>query len=72
MSNKKHTFHKENCDSTVRAVVEDKFGSKVTLLGQHAFEWSIIIEKEGKIIITSFSNRVQATKEFNNIKKCNK
>jgi hypothetical protein len=64
MSKKK--YHKSNCDNTVRAIVTDALGRKVILVGKHAFEWSIILEKDNKIIITTFSNREKAVNEFNN------
>lgn len=63
------TYHKENCSSCVRAVITDKAGNRITLMGQHAFNWSIVKEKDGKIIITSFPNRVEATKEFNKYRR---
>lgn len=62
----KRKYHKSNCDATVRAIVEDALGRKVILVGKHAFEWSIILEKEGKLVITTFPNRKQAVDMFNN------
>ena len=56
----KRKYHKSNCDSTVRAIVTDALGRKVILVGKHAFEWSIILEKEGKLVITTFPNREKA------------
>lgn len=44
--NKRRQYHKSNCDSTVRATVTDALGRKVILVGKHAFEWSIILEKK--------------------------
>lgn len=52
--NKRRQYHKSNCDSTVRAIVTDALGRKVILVGKHAFEWSIILEKEGRLVITTF------------------
>lgn len=46
----KRKYHKSNCDATVRAI----------------FEWSIILEKEGKLVITTFPNREKAIDTFNN------
>lgn len=63
--NKRRQYHKSNCDSTVRAIVTDPLGRKVILVGKHAFEWSIILEKEGKLVITTFTNREQAVDTFN-------
>ena len=64
--NKRRQYHKSNCDSTVRAIVTDALGRKVILVGKHAFEWSIILEKEGKLVITTFHNREKAVDTFNN------
>lgn len=63
--NKKRKYHKSNCNATVRAIVEDALGRKVILVGKHAFEWSIILEKEGRLVITTFPNREQAVDTFN-------
>lgn len=62
---KRRQYHKSNCDSTVRAIVTDPLGRKVILVGKHAFEWSIILEKEGRLVITTFPNREQAVDTFN-------
>ena len=69
----KRKYHKSNCDATVRAIVEDALGRKVILVGKHAFEWSIILEKEGKLVITTFPNREKAVDTFNLflVKQCN-
>lgn len=66
---RKHTFHKENCESRVRATITDKWGRTISLLGTHAFEWSIVIEANGKMTIQSYPNGDIARKEFNNYKK---
>ena len=66
---RKHQFHKENCSSKVRATITDKWGRTISLLGTHAFEWSIVIESCGKITIQSFSERKLARREFNNYKE---
>ena len=49
--NRKRKYHKSNCDSTVRAIITDALGRKVILVGKHAFEWSIILEREGRLVI---------------------
>lgn len=65
---RKYNFHKQNCNSSVRASV--KFGNTIiTLVGKHAFEWSIIKEESGKIIITTFPDREHALDEFNRFKR---
>ena len=58
-------FHPDKCHSSVRAQVSF-CGMAVTLVGKHAFEWSICIEDAQKrITITTYPNRKAATKEFN-------
>lgn len=64
----KRVFNKDNCDNRVRAVITDKLGRKVVLLGKHAFEWSIVLETNGKTVITTFPSSKEAKKEFNNYK----
>lgn len=62
-----YKFHKQNCNSTVRAIV--KYGNAtISLVGTHAFEWSIVKEESGKIIITTFPKREKALNEFNKYK----
>lgn len=65
---RKHTFHREKCCSKIRAIIKDIHGNKIILMGQHAFEWSIVKEADGKIVITSFPNRILAQQEFNKLK----
>lgn len=66
---RKHNFHRENCDSRVRATITDKWGRTISLLGTHAFEWSIIIEACGKITISQYTDGKTARKEFKELKK---
>lgn len=66
---RKHNFHRENCESRVRAMIKDKWGRTISLLGKHAFEWSIVIETNGRMTIQSYPNGDIARKEFNNYKK---
>ena len=61
----KRKYHKSNCDATVRAIVEDALERKVILVGKHAYEWYIISDKEGKLVITNFPNREKAVDTFN-------
>lgn len=58
-------YHRDRCESRVRMQIVDKLGRKITLTGQHAFEWSIVLEKDNKISITTFKNRSLAIKDFN-------
>lgn len=62
-------YNRYNCSSRVRAIIKDKLGRTITLIGTHAFEWEIIMENDNKITITKFHNRVSATKEFNKFRK---
>lgn len=64
---RKYKFHKENCNSTVRASIKSG-NTTITLVGKHAFEWSIIREEDGKVIITTFPKREKAIDEFNRYK----
>ena len=66
---RKKQYHRENCESKIRATITDKWGRTISLLGTHAFEWSIAIESCGKITIQPFTNGKDARKEFNNYKK---
>lgn len=66
---RKHHYHRENCDSRVRATITDKWGRTISLMGQHAFEWSIVIEANGKMIIQSYPCSKEARKIFNELKK---
>lgn len=68
MTRKRH-YHRENCDSRVRATITDKWGRTISLMGTHAFEWSIVIESCGNITIQSYSNGDIARKEFKELKK---
>lgn len=64
---RKYNFHKQNCNSSVRASVKSG-NTTITLVGTHAFEWSIIREESGKVIITTFPKRESALNEFNRYK----
>lgn len=66
-----HKFHKENCNSTVRATVQCG-NTTISLVGTHAFEWSIVKEESGKIIVTTFPKREKAINEFSKYKKSSK
>ncbi len=66
---KTHIFHRENCTSSVRAIITDKLGRTITLMGKHAFEWKIVMEKDGRVVINQYPNRVAATREFEKYKK---
>ena len=62
-------YHKENCCPTVRATITDKLGRTITLFGRHAFEWSIVIESDNKIIMQTFPKGSIARDEFKKYKR---
>lgn len=65
----KRHYHRENCDSRVRATITDKWGRTISLLGKHAFEWSITIEACGRIIIQSYPDGKMARKDFKKLSR---
>lgn len=62
-------YKKENCTTKVREVYKDPFGKVFMLIGKHSYEWSITVESENNVTIQIFPNRIEAKKEFNNIKR---
>lgn len=38
-------FNKQNCTSSVRAQITGKWGRTITLMGTHAFDWTIYVEE---------------------------
>lgn len=68
MKKKKH-YTRENCNAQVRTTIKDQYGRTITLVGRHAFEWSIIIDNGVTVKITTFSNSSKAKKEFKKYQK---
>lgn len=66
---KKHTFHRENCNTCIRMSIVDILGRTIVLSGTHAFEWQIAIVTSTSLTIIRFANRVEATKEFNKYRR---
>ena len=62
-------FNRQKCCSTIRATFTDVAGNTYTLMGKHAFEWSIVTERLGTVKITVFPNSKPAKKDFKNLKK---
>ena len=62
-------YKRENCDSTLRATVTDQLGRTVSLFGTYAFEWSIVIESDNKIIMQTFPKGSIAREEFKKYKR---
>lgn len=65
------TYNRENCKTSVRAIIKDG-NTTIILSGKHAYEWSIIKEIDGRIIVTRYSNRVAAKKDWKNLEKAYK
>ena len=65
---KKH-YNRENCNSQVRATIKDQYGRTITLVGRHAFEWSIVVDNGVTVKVTTFSNSNAAKKEFKKLSK---
>ena len=62
-------YNRSNCDSTLRATVTDQLGRTVSLFGTHAFEWSIVIESNNRIVMQTFERGNIARKEFTKYKR---
>lgn len=70
ITRKKKKYNRRNCDSLVRATITDRYGRTITLMGKHAFEWSILIEGiTGIILIERFNKGIKARERFNQLKK---
>lgn len=65
----KRTYNRDHCCSKVRATITDTLGRTITLMGKHAFEWQIVMECNGKVIIQQFHDGATARKEFNRYTK---
>ncbi len=66
---RKHTYHRENCDCSIREVIVDVYGRRVILSGQHAFEWSITICTRETMVTITYPNGKEARKEFYKYKR---
>lgn len=58
-------FNRLHCDSTVRARFIDTWGRVITLVGTHAFEYTIHI----RTVTETFENGTLARKRFNELKR---
>ena len=65
----KKKYNKVNCSSQVRATIKDQYGRTVTLVGRHAFEWSIVIDNGVTVKVTTFPNSKMAKEEFKKLSK---
>ena len=64
-------YHKEKCETKVRAVIKTD-NTIITLTGTHAFEWTIMKNKNGIIVSSTYPNRTMAMKDWKNIEKAYK
>ena len=62
-------YNRNNCSSELRATVTDALGRTVSLFGTHAFEWSIVIESNNRIVMKTFEKGDIARKEFTKYKR---
>ena len=67
--NRKHTYHRENCDCLIREIIVDVYGRKIILGGQHAFEWFITIHTRERIVKTVYPNGKEAREAFRKYKR---
>lgn len=49
--------------------IVDILGRTIVLSGIHAFEWQITIVGDNSLTIIKFTNRIEATKEFNKYRR---
>lgn len=61
-------YNRLNCDSTVRARFIDTWGRVITLVGTHAFKYTIHIEGI-RTVTETFVNGKLARKRFNELKR---
>lgn len=67
---KKHTYHKENCDSLIREIIVDAWGRTIVISGQHAFEYNITVTSiTGIATTTKYQNGREARKVFQRYKR---
>ena len=62
-------YNRNNCSSELRATVTDQLGRTISLFGTHAFEWSIVIESNNRIVMQTFEKGDIARKEFTKYKR---
>ena len=61
-------FDRKNCENKVRKTKRIN-NTVFTLMGKHSYEWEVAQENNMGIIVTTFNNRVAATKFYNNLIK---
>lgn len=64
-------YDPNHCQNSVRATIVDS-STTITLMGRHAHEWSIMKSNNGTIIVTSYPNRIMASKDWKELCKAYK
>ena len=62
------TFNPENCHNIVRNVAKNGIVT-ITMLGKHAHEYTIVRKESSATIVTTYPNRIMASKDFKKYKK---
>lgn len=63
-------YNQANCHSYIRRYRKLDYGLEpvvVIVTGQHAFKWSVTIQKRNKMSTIRFDNRISALNEFNKV-----
>ena len=63
------TFNPVTCERKVRDSFVDKYGRLITLTGQHAFKYNIVIQDIGNTTSYPYNSGIEARKAFNELKK---
>lgn len=61
-------YNPQNCTSKVRRQFITVTGEKISLVGKHAYEWSVVRESVS-ITMMMFNNRVAAVKLYHQLEK---
>ena len=59
-------YNEKQCQSSVRrTIIDDKY-RRITVVGKHAFQWSIMIYNKSNNAITTYTytNRISCLKDF--------
>lgn len=64
-------YNRANCTNSVRAVIKDG-NTTITLHGRYANEWSILKSENGILVMTTYPNRIAASKDWKELLKAHK
>lgn len=65
-------FLREKCQNLVRDTFVDRIGRRLTLVGKHSYEWSIIIDGKQGISMFTYANRSSAMEDWQRYKSWEK